>query len=66
MTHKTINLFLKKHDFKKNDMYLINGINKFHTWYTISLIYTLQTQFVIGISYHPSFLKMVFSKMLFI
>ena len=43
-------------------MYLINGINKFFTCYTISPSYTLWTRFVIGISYHPSFLKMAFSK----
>ena len=66
MTHKTINLFLKRPDFKKNAMYLINGVHRFCTCYAISLLYKLWTQFVIGISQHPLFLKMTFSKMLFI
>ena len=43
MTGKKITLFLKEHEFFKNVIYLINGINKFCGYYTISLFYTLCT-----------------------
>ena len=48
MTHKIITLFLKKHGIFKNDIYLINGINKFLHMLQNIIFYTLCTHLVRG------------------